>query len=322
MLLLDTADVRPQDRIEVYQATVLGQTGSCAVEHEPGPDGHIAKRLEGWRFGPVAMYFNSGTGMRYWQTSRHLRMDSWNTISVLTQATGHGRFIWNDYRQTITAKDLFVTTKSAGYWERNWSGPGSTIAFMIDAEQIALPDSLIHTAVPRIARSPVTPVLLNHIHALRRDADRLEGDPGAENIGQATLSLVRALIASVATDDRTRRAVGDETLLVRVLAYVRAHLTDPDLTPARVAAVHNISLRSLYRLCDDNGLSLEQWIIRRRLEGARRDLIAPEHAHRTVQAVARSWGFASPTHFARRFRGAFGLTPTEARRQGDDRAAL
>ncbi|GAA4930564.1 AraC-like DNA-binding protein [Nonomuraea thailandensis] len=322
MLLLDTADVRPQDRIEVFEAAALGQTGSCGVEHELGPDGLMSKRLEGWRFGPVAMYFNSGTGMRYWQTSRHLRMDSWNTVSVLAQVAGPGRFIWNDHQQVLTARDLVVASKSAGYWERTWSGVGSNIALMIDAEQIALPDSMIHNAVPRITLSPITPLVLNHIHALRRDADRLETDAGGDDVGQATLSLVRALIASVITDDRARRAIGNETLLVRVLAYIRAHLTDPELTPARIAAAHNISLRSLYRLCEDGGLSLEQWIIRRRLDGARSDLTAPEHAHRTIDAIARSWGFTHPGYFTRRFRGAYGLTPREARRQGKNHAAL
>ncbi|MGJ6963124.1 helix-turn-helix domain-containing protein [Streptosporangium sp. G11] len=96
---------------------------------------------------------------------------------------------------------------------------------------------------------------------------------------------------------------------MRVLAYIRAHLADPDLTPARIAAVHNISLRSLYRLCEEGGLSLEQWIIRRRLDGARRDLTAPEHAHRTIDAIARAWGFTSPAHFTRRFRHAYGTAP-------------
>ncbi|MFD0475165.1 AraC family transcriptional regulator [Nonomuraea thailandensis] len=35
----------------------------------------------------------------------------------------------------------------------------------------------------------------------------------------------------------------------------------------------------------------------------------PEHAHRTIDAIARTWGFTSPAHFARRFRQAYGSTP-------------
>jgi AraC-like DNA-binding protein len=113
-----------------------------------------------------------------------------------------------------------------------------------------------------------------------------------------------------------------DTLLTRVLAYIRAHLTNPGLTPQRIAAAHNISVRTLYRLCEDGGLSLEKWIIRRHLEGTRRDLAAPEHAHRTIGAVARSWGFTNPSYFARRFHRTYGATPREWRQLARHRAAL
>jgi AraC-like DNA-binding protein len=33
----------------------------------------------------------------------------------------------------------------------------------------------------------------------------------------------------------------------------------------------------------------------------------------TIAAVARRWGFADATHFARRFRDAYGLSPREWR---------
>ncbi|MFE0711386.1 helix-turn-helix domain-containing protein [Streptomyces sp. NPDC058865] len=54
-----------------------------------------------------------------------------------------------------------------------------------------------------------------------------------------------------------------------------------------------------------------RWIIRRRLEGARGELAVTERAPRTIEAVARSWGFPNPAHFTRRFRMAYGVTPGE-----------
>ncbi|ROO88186.1 AraC-like DNA-binding protein [Actinocorallia herbida] len=309
MLLFDTDGVPPADRVDAYREAVVTETGSCAIDHEPGADGHVHKRIKSWHFAPFALYHTSGSGFRYWQTARHLRQDSWNTVSIVTVPAGRGGFIWNDHQQDMAARDLAITNKSAGYWEVNWTGTGATLCLLADAAHVGLPDSMIHTAAPHVAHSPVTPLLLDHMRALRRGADQITEGPVADDLGQATLSLVRALIASVGAPPDTRREIAEETRFDRVLAYVRAHLTDPDLTPARVAAVHNISLRSLYRLCDEHGLGLAQWIIRRRLEGARRDLAAPEHAHRTIEAVARSWGFTSPTHFSRRFREAFATTP-------------
>lgn len=312
MLLLDTEHVPPADRIEAFHAVATGATGASSAEHELDQRGDFRKRVEAWTFGPVVLFATTGSGMRYWQTARHLRMDSWNTVSVITQAAGRGGFIWNDHQQVVTADDLVLTSKSAGYWETRWSGTGTSIAFMVDAEQVGLPERMIHSAVPLIAHSPVTPLLLSHLRALRLDADRLVDTAAAAEIGASTLALTRAMVASLA-ERPVRRSVAEETLLVRVLAYVRAHLGDPGLTPARVAAVHNVSLRSLYRACEAGGVGLEQWIIRRRLEAARRDLVDPGQAHRTIDAIARSWGFTSPSHFARRFRDAYGVTPRVCR---------
>ncbi|MGH3972574.1 MAG: helix-turn-helix domain-containing protein [Pseudonocardiaceae bacterium] len=53
--------------------------------------------------------------------------------------------------------------------------------------------------------------------------------------------------------------------------------------------------------------------IRERLEGARRVLASSAQAP-TIAAVARSLGFSDPGHFARRFRAAYGLSPSEWQR--------
>jgi AraC-like DNA-binding protein len=65
------------------------------------------------------------------------------------------------------------------------------------------------------------------------------------------------------------------SLLTRIRAYVRVHLRDPELSPDQIAAAHHNSRRYLLRLCQDAGLSLEQWIIAQRLAGARADLAKP-----------------------------------------------
>jgi AraC-like DNA-binding protein len=109
------------------------------------------------------------------------------------------------------------------------------------------------------------------------------------------------------------RQVRHETQLTRILAYARRHLTEPDLGAHRIAAAYNISRRQLYILFRDVGISLEQWIIAQRLEGARVDLSGPAGQHRTIAAIARSWGFRGPSHFSTRFRAAYGLSPVEYR---------
>jgi AraC-like DNA-binding protein len=87
--------------------------------------------------------------------------------------------------------------------------------------------------------------------------------------------MMRALIVSAAQDQGLLGDALATSLVPRILAYARHHLTEDDLAPARIAADHNISVRYLYKLLEKEGISLEQWIIERRIEGARTDLASP-----------------------------------------------
>ncbi len=131
----------------------------------------------------------------------------------------------------------------------------------------------------------------------------------AADLAAATVDLTRALIVSAA-GDRRERAVLHGALRARVATHVRAHLPEPDLTPARIAAEHHVSLRTLYNAWGDQDGSLADWSIRQRLERVRRELaLSPRPP--TVSAAARAWGFVSAAHFTRRFRAAYGLSPRE-----------
>jgi AraC-like DNA-binding protein len=102
-------------------------------------------------------------------------------------------------------------------------------------------------------------------------------------------------------------------LLTTVQAFIQQHLGDPGLSPAVIAAAHHMSLRSLQQLFHDEGLTVGDWIRRRRLESCRRDLSDPALATRPVAAIAARWGFSSASDFSRVFRAVHGLPPAEYR---------
>jgi len=198
-------------------------------------------------------------------------------------------------------------------YDVTWSGLGGSRCFQLPYDRLGLPLDLIRAAVPRIHASPLYDLVRHHLNYLSSEADRLQDDPGLAALGSATTELLRALVASAAGSESVVRQVRQETLLTRILIYAHRHLTEPDLGPQRIAAAHNISLRQLYTLFQRADLGLEQWIITQRLEGARIDLTSRAHQDRTIAAIARSWGFTSPSHFATRFRAAYGLSPRDHR---------
>ena len=84
------------------------------------------------------------------------------------------------------------------------------------------------------------------------------------------MALARALISSAADEERLAREAMADTLLLRVQAYVpQSTSATQALTPDAIAAAHHVSVRQLYKTFASSGLSLEQWIIALRLEGAR-----------------------------------------------------
>jgi AraC-like DNA-binding protein len=173
---------------------------------------------------------------------------------------------------------------------------------------------VVRRASGRLGASPLHDLVHAHLRRLSRSADAASADAGAAALGTATVELVRALLTSAADDERLGPDVMAETLVSRVLAFVRLRLADPDLTPEHIALAHNVSVRQLYKVCAAAGVSLEQWIIDQRLEAARTDLASSRGRLRSIAATARAYGFQDPSHFSRRFRGAYGMTPRDWQR--------
>jgi AraC-like DNA-binding protein len=174
-----------------------------------------------------------------------------------------------------------------------------------------------HTARRELAGEAPRSVVRGEIIWSWQDSAVLANDPAGSGVAVATTELIRALIASAIDDDRGPQEACGEALWSLVLAYVDAHLTERDLSAARIAAAVNISPRYLYKLCARHDLRLREWIIERRLRGARRELEGP--GSRTVASIARRWGFVDPAHFSGRFRHAFEMSPRECRNLARER---
>ncbi|MEV6955820.1 helix-turn-helix domain-containing protein [Streptomyces sp. NPDC051183] len=112
---------------------------------------------------------------------------------------------------------------------------------------------------------------------------------------------------------KTLAVMADSTGEIRTAANpghydaARKHLRRASRTVSRR------SLRRLHLLFQERRESVAATVRRRRLEGARADLLRPELHSRPIHAVAARWGFASAAVFSRAFREAYGTSPSELR---------
>jgi AraC-like DNA-binding protein len=310
-VLLDTAVLPKQDRAEAFYAAMMSASVPSRVEHED-PAGDVHARMDFWRLGTPDLFRNEGSGIRLVRTPKHVRIGGPERLALAVQVVGSGVFSQGGTDQRVRTGELMLVDLTAPY-DFAWSGRGASQAFQIDYDELGLSVDTIRTAARRLASSPLYDLMLHHLSVLPGIINSLKGTDSADMVGTATTQLVRALLTSAAKDDVRRPATAD-VLFTRITWYARRHLDDPDLTPARIAAEHNISLRYLYKLFAEKHLSLEQWLITERLKGAARELADPAHRHRSIAAIAAGWGFLDAGHFARRFRKAHGMTPQEWRR--------
>lgn len=100
-----------------------------------------------------------------------------------------------------------------------------------------------------------------------------------------------------------------EGLADRIVTFVLDHLGDPDLGAEMVARAHNISVRQMYAVLARSDVGLSALIRTRRLQRVRAVLADPATAEVPISTLAQQHGSVSASHFSRRFRQEFGMTP-------------
>jgi AraC-like DNA-binding protein len=309
MIVFDTAAVPARERADAMVEALLQSTQCTTLAHH-GPLEHAYLRQHNWTLGPVELQRTECSPLRLARTRRQTARDDVPTVALGIHLAGRG---WQ--AQSGVETRLGLGTVFAVELDRpsDHHELGHTIAHTvkIPAHHLGLPEGLVRDSRGRLGASPVHGIFHRHLQTVVDQADDLESDATARMVGEATVQLARALVASASPDERLTADALDETLLLRVQSHVRDHLHDPQLQPAAVAAALHISVRHLYRVCSDGGLRLEQWIIQERLGGARDELSRPGTRRLTIAAVARRWGFSNASHFTHRFRDAYGMTPRE-----------
>ncbi|BCJ61776.1 helix-turn-helix domain-containing protein [Micromonospora endophytica] len=317
-VVFDTESIAVTERVDAFRSVVIDATVPSSVTLDPpGPGVPLSARLATWRLGRVqALRTRINHRVQLVRSPRQTRMGCTPMISLAVQTRNVGHHEQFDRVRLVPVGALSCIDLTSPYrfsqFHRN-----AGCALQIPIDELDLPMDVIRRAAAALPSSPLYELMTAHITALTRSPDRLDPQVAA-GMGRSTVELARSLLLSAA--DRPYPPAEGATLLTQVRAYIAQHLADEGLGPDAIAAALHVSVRHLYSVCARDGFSIEQWIIGQRLENAKADLASSAYANRTVAAIAHRWGFRDPAHFSRRFRLAYGITPTgwRAVAGGDD----
>ncbi|MEV0462867.1 helix-turn-helix domain-containing protein [Nocardia tengchongensis] len=125
----------------------------------------------------------------------------------------------------------------------------------------------------------------------------------------AGIELVAAALA-LAVDQRPDERAAGALLRQQVITFLKANISDPELTADRIASACGLSRRKLFRIFTADGGPM-MLLRRMRTDRARELLLAAPD--RTIVSIAHACGFGGDRNFYRVFRSETGLTPSEYR---------
>jgi AraC family transcriptional regulator, positive regulator of tynA and feaB len=304
-----SANEPPRLQFDAWYAALNESHLEWALHHPSTPEYRAElnqRRIGGLRI--VQCSCDPCSGMR---TRREIARSSDGYFGVLIIRRGDEVVRCGDTEAILHAGDL-VVWDSTQPMEFRFRSPLNKVTLL-------LPQHYLRTRIPGIeayignvidARAGLGAITAAHISMLARHATEI-GDANSPPIVDATLELLAACLQA---RDARPLTPARKALLATVKNYIERHLDDPLLSPQTIAAACGISLRYLHLLFADEEISVSRWIISRRLEQCRRDLVQVG-AGQQIAATAMRWGFTDAAHFSRAFRQQFGMSPRAYRQQ-------
>jgi len=277
-------------------------------------DGSFRAQVRIRRFRRMILYERELGGLLHLRGPGRVRHDGYDHITLHLLLAGDltGGPMGAGHR--LKPGEIMVVDTTRPHWTRTERARLLTVQLAREVVAAAMGEvGAIHgTVLPETAAG----LLADFITSLIRRADNLPAV--AVERAAATVAELLGLGLNVATAAPLARLMSTEAVQplrrIRAEAYIDAHLADPRLDSAAIAAGIGASRSSLYAVFADEG-GVARFIQRRRLERLRAALRRPGD-QRPVSVLARAHGFEDESGFNRAFRTAFAMSP------GRYRAAL
>jgi AraC-like DNA-binding protein len=295
-----TSAVKPAQRFAFWHDAVSDAVLNVDVETRDRSefDGWIVARPRA----QACFSLFSSAPHRILRTSRHLARGQDDTYLVSFQIEGAACIEQRGHRVVLEPGDIGIVRGGTPF-HVEFPGKVRRVVAVLPRGLLPAQRKDLALRLPKLARDHTLSSLV------RATMMRLAGARGELSPAQTHVLLnnVCALLSVAAPADNPGLTAE------AVTAWLRLHLRDKDLAPARAAAAFGVSLRTVHGAMQSTGISFGTLLLQERLAACSEALRT--HPARSVSEIAFMHGFASTAHFHRTFKSRFGMTPREWQEQ-------
>lgn len=301
-----TEDVEPRHALAYWVDTIC--RSFLEIDIDSPEASHFHARLDSADFGSGSLYLVQAGAQRVRRTAQRIAHSNAAWTILMQVRSGEAMFRQYGRECALRSGDSVVVDCTEPY-ELDCLGPTRSVVLRLPQDWLSAWVPSVECVAARVFRPG-------------------EGWGGALSAALAGLDAIDAQLAlpsgavaeqlaglvALAAGPEVRATGRSDRRFGQLQGSLRERCHDAGLTPAVLAAAHGISLRYLHHLFARAGTTFGAELMRLRLEAARRLLADRRWAALSVTEVAARCGFAEPSHFARRFRLAYGRGPLEFRR--------
>lgn len=283
-----------------------------SLDHRPEKSHHFAATCTAHQFGPLLVSQISAPAMKRERTFSRFSTDHFDHYGLHIQERGTCSSIANGRTTRVEPGAIRIVDLAQEETVVATTGKATVLYVARDAIDAAIPD--FHLRHNHLLSGPPARRLTSFITSLPEYVHSIP-ECGLPSFVDAALtyvvtSLLTVLDASAAGDAAPRNRHARQA----VVAYIDAHLGDPDLSPASVSETMGLSRSALYRLFPMEG-GVARLIRLRRLRRLRRIRRAIQDGAeaRPIGQISSDYGFTSSTQFWRAFRQEYGFPPGRLR---------
>lgn len=270
----------------------------------------IAAEIQAWRLGGLILYDRRLTGVGTERLAPRVRYSQFDHFTLQINLGGEFHADAGDGFQAVQTGEILLL---------DMARPMRTCFPSVHVITLAVPRAVVQTAaasvdalhglvIPQAKAAALTAFLLSSIKQIEGASRVMD-----LNVSTQLTELLSRALGGMGLGGKFELEPIDDERLMMAQHFIRLHLSDDTLNPARVARATGISRATLYRVFDPWG-GVRRYIQEQRLARFKRSLSDPE-LDEAVSTLAYEAGFVDESHANRSFSREFGQPPSRFRRE-------